>query len=167
MALDARAVWLRTFGQLRRPPRQRLLDDVGDLGDLVNAHEGVHFGKELGQFVAKTLRQAAGDDQALAAVLRLAHFGGFEDGVHAFLLRGVNERAGVDDDDIGLRGVIGDLDAVLQQRAEHDLGVHQVLGAAEGDQADAHGPLFGFWLRHRNCSVTGDTVGGQPRMRGG
>ena len=65
------------------------------------------------------------------------NFGGFEDRVHALLLRGVNERAGVDDDGVGLRGVVGDFDAVLQQRAEHDFGVHEILGAAERNQADA------------------------------
>ncbi len=75
----------------------------GDLGHLVNAHEGVHFRQQLGQFVAKPLRQTAGNDQTLAAVFRLAELGGFQNGVHAFLLRGVNEGAGVDDDGVGLR----------------------------------------------------------------
>ena len=41
-----------------------LLHDVADLRDLVNAHERVHFGQQFGQFVAKTLRQAAGNDEA-------------------------------------------------------------------------------------------------------
>ena len=47
-------------------------------------------------------------------MVRFAQLGGFENGVHAFLLRGVNERAGVDDDGVGLRGVIGDFDAAFQ-----------------------------------------------------
>jgi hypothetical protein len=44
-----------------------LAHDVADLRDLVNAHERVHFGQELGQFVAEALRQAAGNDDGLAA----------------------------------------------------------------------------------------------------
>ena len=39
-----------------RPPRHRLFDDFADLRDLVNAHERVHFGQELRQFIAETLR---------------------------------------------------------------------------------------------------------------
>ena len=35
-------------------------------------------------------------------LVRVAQFSGFENGVHALLLRGVNERAGVDDDGVGL-----------------------------------------------------------------
>ena len=38
-------------------------------------------------------------------------------------------------------GIIGDLDAVAQQRADHDFGVYQVLGAAQGDHANPHGAL--------------------------
>ena len=95
------------------PDLNRLLHDVRNLRDLVNAHERVHFGQEFGQFLAETLGQAAGDDQALAAMVGFADFGGFEDGVHALLLGGINERAGVDDEGVGLRGVIGDFHAAL------------------------------------------------------
>ena len=80
----------------------RLADDVPDLRDLVNAHEGVHFRHEFGQFFAKTLGEAAGNDDGLAAPVRVAQFDGFEDRVHAFLLRGINEGTGVDDDGVGL-----------------------------------------------------------------
>ena len=125
-------------------PRHRLPDDVRHLRDLVNAHERVHFGQQFRQFVAEPLRQAAGNDEALAAIFRGADLGGFEDGVHALLLRGVNERAGVDDDGVGLRGVVGDFHAVLEQRAEHDFGVHQIFGAAERNQADAQRAVIGF-----------------------
>ena len=114
-----------------RAPGNGLSDDVRDLRDLVNAHEGVHLGQELGQFVAEPLRQAAGNNQALAAIFGGADLGGFENRVHALLLRGINERAGVDDDGVGLGGIVRDFHAVLEQRAEHDFGVHQIFGAAE------------------------------------
>ena len=109
---------------------QRVSDDLSDSGNLVNAHERIHLGKELGEFLAKTLRQAAGNDNPLATVLSLAQLGGFQDGIDAFLLRGIDEGAGIDDDHIRLRGVVGNFGAIFQQRAEHDLGVHQVLCAA-------------------------------------
>ena len=124
------------------------LHDFADFRHLVNAHERVHFRHEFGQFVAEPLRQAAGNNDRLAPPVRVAQFHGFENGIHALLLRGVNERAGVDDDGIGLRGVIGDFDAAFQQGAEHDFGVHQILGAAERNQADAQRVFTGIFLRH-------------------
>ena len=137
------------FPNLFRSPGHRLFDDVRDLRDLVNAHERVHFGQELGQFVAETLRQAAGNDEAWPRLFAVADLGGFEDGVHAFLLRGVNERAGVDDDGVGLRGVVGDFHAAFQERAEHDFGVHQIFGAAERNQADAQRAVIGIFSSSR------------------
>jgi hypothetical protein len=107
-----------------------LLDDIADLRDLVNTHEGVHLRQELGQFVAKPLWETAGDDQTLTPVLRLAQCRRFQNRINALLLRRINERAGVHDHHVRLGSVAGDLDAVLQQRADHHLGIHEVLRAA-------------------------------------
>jgi hypothetical protein len=107
------------------------------LRHLIDAHEGIDFRHELGQVVAKPLRQAAGDDERLTAVVGLADLGGFENGIHALFLRRVDEGAGVDDDGVGGGGVVGDLDAALKERAEHNLGIDQVFGAAERDKPDA------------------------------
>ena len=49
-----------------------LLDDLCDLRDLINAHERIHFRKQLRQFVTEPLRQASRDDQSLAAVFGFA-----------------------------------------------------------------------------------------------
>lgn len=137
----------RRIGEAFGAVSDGLLDDLGNLFDLVDAHEGVDFGKEFGKFFAETLRQAAGNDQALSAVLGFAEFGGFENGVDTFFLGGVDEGAGVDDDDIGAGGVVGDFDTAFHERAEHDLGIDEVLGAAEGDEAHAHRLFVVF--RHR------------------
>ena len=137
-----------TLDHARRPPRHRLFDDVRNLRDLVNTHERIHFGQEFGQFVAETLRQAARNNQALAVIGHFPDLGRFENRVHAFFLCGVNERAGVDDDRVGLRGVIGDFHAAFQERTEHDFGVHKILGAAERNQPDAQW-AFALWLSPR------------------
>ena len=91
------------------------------------------------------------DDERLAALVGFPHSGGVEDGIHALLLRGVNERAGVDDDGVGSGGVVGDFRAGLEERAEHDFGVHEILGAAEGNHADAdgRGHRLGIRVLHR------------------
>jgi hypothetical protein len=144
----------------------RLLHDLADLRDLINAHERVHLGEQLGQFLAEALRQAAGDDQPLTTIAGLAHFGGFEDRVHAFLLRGINEGTRVDDHDVGLGGVIRDLDAVLEQRAEHDLGVHQIFGATERDQPDLQRVGRVFSLCHRTTNLSKAAGRGNLAFRG-
>ena len=87
-------------------------------------------------FVAVALDEAAGDDEALgfAAVLLLV-LDHLEDGVDGLLLGGVDEAAGVDDDDLGVFGAGGELGAAVVEHAHHDLGVDEVFGAAEGDEA--------------------------------
>ena len=61
-----------------------------------------------------------------------------QDGVDRLLFCLVDERARVDDEDIGVGGLPGELVAGLLGEAEHDLGVDEVLGAAEGDHSDFH-----------------------------
>ena len=152
------------------PVLNRSLHDVCNLRDLVNAHERIHFGQEFGQFVTKTLRQTTGNNQTLAAMLRFTHFRGFKDGVHAFLLRGINERAGVDNDGVGLRGVIGDFHTAFQERTQHDFGVHEILGATKRNQADPNRalasrlglrqPAFtGMFFRHRRIKLSEAAAG--------
>ena len=64
---------------------------------------------------------------------------GMENRLDGFLLRGIDERAGVDDEHVGLAGIRGDLHAAPGGVAEHDLGIDEILGAAERDHADLHG----------------------------
>ena len=125
------------FSHFLRPAGDGLAHDVTHLRDLVNAHEGVHLGHELGKFLAETLRKTARNDDGLAALVRVAQLDRFKNRVHALLLRGVNEGAGVDDDGVGARGVVGNIHAAFHERAEHDFGVHEILGAAERNHADA------------------------------
>ena len=61
-----------------------------------------------------------------------------EDGVDRLLLRVVDERAGVDDDHVGVGRVGRDLVPGLLGDAQHHLAVDEVLGAAEGEKADLH-----------------------------
>ena len=106
-----------------------------DLLQLAGADHGVNFRNVLLDFVAIALDQASGDDQLLrfAGDLVLRHF---EDRVHRLLLGGVDERAGVDHDDVGVFGAGGDLGAALREQAHHDFAVHQVLGTTEADEAN-------------------------------
>ena len=126
-----------TLGGLTSAMNNGLAHDARHFGNLIHTHEGVHLGHELGQFLPKTLRQTAGNNQRLPGPLRLAVLGGFQNGVNAFLLRGVDEGTSVDDKRIGLARLVGDLQSIRHQRAEHDLGVHQIFCAAKRDEPHA------------------------------
>ena len=105
--------------------------------ELAGADDGIDFGDVPANFVAVALDEAAGDDELLgsAAVgdLVLDHF---ENGVDGLLLGGIDEGASIDDEDVGVFGGGGEVGAIVMQEAHHDLGVDEVLGAAEGDEAD-------------------------------
>ena len=127
-------------------------NDLGHLRQLINAHEAVHLGEQFQQVLAKSLGQATGHDHTLGLPVVVSQRRGLEDGIHAFLLGGFDERAGVDDDRIGLAGIVGDFDAVAQEGAEHDFGVHQILGATQRDHANPQ-PVFVQWLRFQTAGT--------------
>ncbi len=125
--------------------------------EFAGADDGVDLGDVALDLVAVALDQASGDDEALgaAAVLGLVpdHL---EDGVDGLLFGGVDKGAGVDDEDFGVAGVGGELGSVVLEQAHHDLGVDEIFGAAEGDEAD-----FGarFCGEGRGCDVDVEDVG--------
>ena len=121
-------------------PGGRRGDRAHDVGHLAGAQHGVDLADLRLQFAAVALRQAAGDDEFLAAP-GLLQLGELQDRVHRLLLGRVDERAGVDHEHVGRRRVGGDVVAGLLDQADHHLGVDEVLRAAEGDEADFHGCL--------------------------
>ena len=122
------------LGQSQSPG---LSQGTDDLRDLAGAEDGVDF-RNLGlQLVAIPLRQAAGHDQPLQRS-GLLQLGDLEDRVHRLLFRAVDERARVDDDDVGLLGARREGVPRLFREAEHDLAVDEILRTAEGDKTDLH-----------------------------
>ena len=108
-----------------------------DLGHFAGAEQRVDLGNLILQFVPVSLGEAPGDHQPLAraGLLQLRHL---EDGVDGFLLGLVDERARVDDEDVGLARIGGERVPGLLGQPQHHLGVDEVLGAAEGDHSDFH-----------------------------
>jgi len=100
------------------------------------AYDCIDFWDVLPDLIAVALDEASGDDDALglSAVL-LFVLDHLEDGVDGLLLCGVDEAAGVDDDDFGVFGTGCKLGSVVVKQAHHDLGVDEIFGAAEGDEA--------------------------------
>ena len=60
-----------------------------------------------------------------------------QDRVHRLLLGSVNERTGIDHDDVSVFGTGCNFCPARREQAHHDLAVHQVLGTAQ-----AHKPYF-------------------------
>jgi hypothetical protein len=87
------------------------------------------------------LHHAAGHHQTLQPAGRL-ELRRIEDRLDRFLAGRIDESARVDDEHVGLGGVLDEYAARAVEMPEHDLGVDEVLGAAEADDADlgaAHG----------------------------
>src|ERR1051325_6436799 len=97
------------------PQFDRLLQDLADLRNLIDAHERIDFREEGRQLFTKPLWQTAGNNQRLAAITGLAYFVGFKNGIDTFFLRRVDERAGVYNHGISAGGIVRDFNAALEQ----------------------------------------------------
>ena len=145
--------------------RGRNARSVQDVFELTGADDCVDLGDVLPDLVAVALHQAAGDDDALGAAFGLV-LDHLEDGRDRLLLGGVDEAAGVDDDDLGVFGVGGEGGSVVVEHAHHHFGVDEVFGTAKRDEADlgpcgdgcfdefrSRGwhdrPFYQFWCRVR------------------
>ena len=127
----------------RALPAEQFLDDGRHFGDLVEPDESVDLVVQLHcEVLREPLGHAAGNDQLLvaAALAEAALAMRLEDVADRLFLRRVDERARVDDHHVGLVGVGHDAHAGLVQVADHDLGIDEILSAAERDEADfGHG----------------------------
>ena len=103
---------------------------VGDVGGTADAEAGdlVDLGQGGGELVAVALGHAAGDDEAAAVAPPLVEG---QHGVDRLLAGGLDERARVDDDEVGRLGVVGRAQPVGEQRADELVGVDLVLRAAK------------------------------------
>lgn len=102
----------------------------------IRADEGIHFREFCRQLLAVTLDQTSGHDESPSWPFGLERRH-LQDGVYGFLLGRFNEAAGVDDDDIGATGIVGEGIAALRGQAEHDFTINQIFGTAQADHTKA------------------------------
>ena len=102
-----------------------------------NADNGVDLGDLLHDLLLVALGQAAGDDDLQVRVLLLV-LAGHQNVLDGFGLGGLDKAAGVDDDDVRLRGVAHGGVTVLDEGVAEYVGVDLVLRAAEGDNGNFH-----------------------------
>ena len=117
---------------------ERLRHDFGNAPQVVHADHGVHVRAGLEDAFAIPLREAAGNDDGLAAAV-LLELAGAEDRGDRLLAGVLDERAGVDDDGVGLVDLDADVEAALVQLRGHDLEIDEILRAAQRDEADGDG----------------------------
>jgi hypothetical protein len=88
-------------------------DDWGDFLELVEADKGVDFAEFPSQLGGKALGHAAGNNEALigSAAVEAAVAMSFEDGRDAFCFCRIDEGAGVDDQNVGISRVGGQIDS--------------------------------------------------------
>jgi len=89
------------------------------------------------QFFAESLREAAGDDDLSHLALSFS-FDGVAYRVYRFGFCGSDEATGVDDDDIGVVGILCDDEAGLCDLRQHPFAVDHIFGTAEGDKSDGY-----------------------------
>ncbi len=131
-------------------------EDVPELEHVARPEEVVDLGHLLGELPGVALREAPGDDELLAGADALV-LGELEDRVDRLLLRLADEAARVDDDDLGVVGLLDDAPAVPARHAEHDLGVDPVLDASEADEVN-------LAIAHTRGAL--GSTGGPARPRG-
>src|SRR5262249_41013198 len=110
-------------------------DDLDDLFAAEDADDVIDAGHLLQEGIAQPLGEAAGDDDGadLALALEVEHLA---DDAERLLPGGLDEAAGVDDDDLGAVGLGGQRVAGLGELSKHPLGVNEVLGTAETDEGE-------------------------------
>ena len=104
---------------------------------LARAQEKIDLGERFLEFLAVPLDHAAhGDDRPRPA--RLFQTSGFDDRIDRFFLRGVDEAAGVHENDVRILGLLDGLGAAICQLREVAFGVNGVFVAAQRDDRDLH-----------------------------
>ena len=112
-------------------------DDGGQRGVGANADNGIDLGDLLNDLLLVALSQAAGHNDLEVRIFLLV-LAGHQDILDSFGLGGLDEAAGVDDDNVSLGGVSHGGVAVLDEGVAEYVGVNLVLRAAEGDNGNFH-----------------------------
>jgi hypothetical protein len=103
----------KVFRRSSRGASEDTPDDWGNFLELVEADEGVDFAEFPGQLGGEALGHTTGNNEALigAATVEATVAMSLEDGRDAFGFCGIDEGTGVDDQNVGISGVGGQIDS--------------------------------------------------------
>jgi len=113
-------------------PCERVSDDGDDVANIARPEAGVYFREAPVQEASVHLGPASGADEGPGAV-GAAPGCGLLKSVRGLGAGIFDEAAGVDEQDVRVTGVGRDGESVPAQQAEHDLGIDEVLRAAQGN----------------------------------
>ena len=116
---------------------QGLLNDLHDTAPRPRTNNGICLGNLVKELLPVTLTETARHDETAAASCLLV-IGHAKYGCNGLFLCGLDKCARVDDQDIRLRRLIGDLNAMLPHNAEHDLRINEILRTTETDKTRFH-----------------------------
>ena len=119
-------------------------DRLPDAEQVAGPDEYVDFGQGFAQLVRVALGETARDDEPASGPRGLDRRQ-VEDGGDGFLLRRLDEAAGVHHQHVGRRRVEHELMPLPREHPEHDLAVHPVLRATEGQEVDPPRLSRGSW----------------------
>ena len=99
------------------------------------SHHGIDFRNLLENLVAKAFDKATGDNQ-LAGRPKFLVLGHLQNRVDRLFLRGLNETARIDDEDLRLIRPGRELIPLARKNTHHHLAVDEVLRASQADESD-------------------------------
>lgn len=116
------------------PAGEGAIDHLDDFFSGVNPKNVIDLGHLEEEVFFFALGEAASDNDAFyfALFFQSEHFANNAEG---FLSRRFNETAGVDDDEVGAVGVGRQRVAILDEFAQHALGVYRVFRATQTDES--------------------------------
>lgn len=115
---------------------------IGDVVVVVESQHGVSLGEGLGQFTSVALGHAPNRYNRLSGSVAL-EVCGRQQGVDGVLLGLLDESAGVDDDRLGLAGVVDETEPASLHAGRKLLGIDVVAGAAHRHEMDCHEVITG------------------------
>ena len=128
-------------------------------GDLIESDEGIHLGKFIHEVARVALGKTAAHDNAGIGAEFVALAVCLQNGIDRFLFRGVDEPAGIDDQDVRFGGVVCDFEALGFCGSEHQLGIDEIFGAAEADHSDTR--CLSRWGHCPDCLTHSLCFGGR------
>ena len=142
--------------RIEEPPRPELRDQPAHLGE---AEEEIHLRDFRLELLLVALDEAPHRHDRAHVAVRLER-ARLEDRVDGFFLRRLDEAAGVDHDDLGPLDAGKDPSPVSDEGGHQPLGVHGVLVAAQGHEAD---PEAVRGTRRSEPALVGPDISGNVR----
>jgi len=111
-------------------------DGFENASQFVGTEDEINLRDFLSDICPVAFGEAPRDDELLAVPVAF-HLRHLEDRVDRFLFGGIDEAAGIDDENVGFLFVESDGVSLPGERSQHHFAVDEIFGASKADKADA------------------------------